>query len=102
MQPELIEGFLETGIISPARMRALEVNATALGVTQYQLMESAGCALAVMALDLSPLLILCGKGNNGGDGMVAARYLQRGVRTDVCYLDSGKRSGTCEHQYRQR
>jgi NAD(P)H-hydrate epimerase len=30
--------------------------------------------------------------------MVAARYLQRGVRTDVCYLDTGKRSATCEHQ----
>ena len=30
--------------------------------------------------------------------MVAARHLQRGVTTDVCYLDSGKRSGSCEHQ----
>ncbi len=34
MQPELIEGFLETGIISPARMRAVDVNAIALGVTE--------------------------------------------------------------------
>ena len=100
MQPERIEGFLETGIISPARMRAVDVNAIALGVTELQLMESAGYALADMALALSPnrVLILCGKGNNGGDGMVAARHLQRGVRTDVCYLDSGKRSGACEHQ----
>jgi ADP-dependent NAD(P)H-hydrate dehydratase / NAD(P)H-hydrate epimerase len=101
MQPELIEEFLETGIISPARMRAVDVNAIALGVTELQLMESAGCALADMALALSPnrVLILCGKGNNGGDGMVAARHLQRGVRTDICYLDSGKRSGSCEHQF---
>jgi NAD(P)H-hydrate epimerase len=101
MQPELIEGFLETGIISPARMRAVDVNAKALGVTELQLMESAGQALADMALALSPkrVLVLCGKGNNGGDGMVAARHLQRGVRTDVFYLDSGKRSGACEHQF---
>lgn len=101
MQPELIEGFLETGIISPARMRAVDVNAIALGVTELQLMESAGCALADMARTLSPnrVLILCGKGNNGGDGMVAARHLQRGVTTDVCYLDSGKRSWACEHQF---
>ena len=42
MRPELIEGFLETGIISPARMRAVDVNAIALGVTDLQLMESAG------------------------------------------------------------
>jgi len=101
MQPELTEGFLETGIISPARMRAVDVNAIALGVTELQLMESAGRALADMALTLSPkrVLVLCGKGNNGGDGMVAARHLQRGVRTDICYLDSGKRSGSCEHQF---
>jgi hydroxyethylthiazole kinase-like uncharacterized protein yjeF len=101
MQPERIEGFLETGIISLARMRAVDVNAIAMGVTELQLMESAGYALADMALALSPnrVLILCGKGNNGGDGMVAARHLQRGVTTDVCYLDSGKRSSAGEHQF---
>ena len=100
MQPELSEGFLEEGIISFARMRAVDANAIALGVTDLQLMESAGKALADMARAASPerILVLCGKGNNGGDGMVAARHLQQGVITDVCYLDSGKRSSTCEHQ----
>jgi ADP-dependent NAD(P)H-hydrate dehydratase / NAD(P)H-hydrate epimerase len=100
MQPEQIGGFLEEGIISPARMRAVDANAVALGVTELQLMESAGKALADMARTANPerILVLCGKGNNGGDGMVAARYLQRDVVTDVCYLDTGKRSGTCEHQ----
>lgn len=100
MQPELIEECLETGIITPARMRAVDRNAIALGVTGLQLMESAGRALADMARAANPqrVLVLCGKGNNGGDGMVAARHLQRGVETDVCYLDSGKRSSSCEHQ----
>ena len=100
MQTELSEEFLEEGVISFARMRAVDANAIALGVSNLQLMESAGKALADMARAASPerILVLCGKGNNGGDGMVAARYLQRGVVTDVCYLDSGKRSGTCEHQ----
>ena len=99
MQPVVSEGFLEKGIISPARMRAVDANAIALGVSELQLMESAGKALADMARAASPtrILVLCGKGNNGGDGMVAARYLQRGIRTDVCYLDTGRRSGTCEH-----
>ncbi|NMB79201.1 MAG: NAD(P)H-hydrate dehydratase [Methanomicrobiales archaeon] len=80
-------------------MRAIDANAMALGVTELQLMESAGRGLAEQALSFSPerVLILCGKGNNGGDGMVAARYLQRGVDTSVLYLDSGKRSSACEH-----
>jgi len=101
MQPEQSGGFLEEGIISPARMRAVDANVVALGVTQLQLMESAGKALADMARTACPerILVLCGKGNNGGDGMVAARHLQRDVITDVCYLDNGKRSGTCEHQF---
>jgi hydroxyethylthiazole kinase-like uncharacterized protein yjeF len=100
MQPELNEEFLEEGIISPARMRAVDANAVALGVTELQLMESAGKALADMACAAGPerILVLCGKGNNGGDGMVAARYLQRAEITDVCYLDNGKRSSSCEHQ----
>ena len=100
MLPFSIEGFLEAGIISPARMRSVDKNAIALGVTELQLMESAGRALADMAHAASPVrvLVLCGRGNNGGDGMVAARQLQHGVDTDVCYLDLGKRSAACEHQ----
>ncbi|MDD1695798.1 MAG: NAD(P)H-hydrate dehydratase [Methanoregula sp.] len=100
MRPELIEGFLEKGVISPARMRVVEANAISLGVTSLQLMESAGHALADMVRAASPkrVLVLCGRGNNGGDGMVAARHLQQGTDTGVCYLDSGKRSSACEHQ----
>ena len=100
MLPFTINGFLEAGIISPARMRAVDKNAIALGVTEFQLMESAGRALADMAQAASParVLVLCGRGNNGGDGMVAARHLQHGMDTDVCYLDLGKRSAACRHQ----
>lgn len=101
MKPFTFDGYPEAGIISPARMRAVDKNAIALGVTELQLMESAGRALADMVRATSParVLVLCGKGNNGGDGMVAARHLQHGVDTDVGYLDSGKRSVSCEHQF---
>jgi NAD(P)H-hydrate epimerase len=100
MQPEIYGEFIETGLITPARMRAVDTNAMALGVTDLQLMESAGRGLAEQVLLYNParVLILCGKGNNGADGMVAARHLQRGVETAVLYLDSGKRSSACEHQ----
>lgn len=99
MQPELFGEFVETGLITPARMRVVDANAMALGVTELQLMESAGRGLAEQGLTFNPerVLVLCGNGNNGGDGMVAARYLQRGVDAHVCYLDLGKRSRACEH-----
>jgi len=100
MLPEQMRGFLETGLITPARMRAVDKNAMALGVTELQLMESAGRALADQVLLQKParVLVLCGKGNNGGDGMVTARHLQRGVETDVLYLEAGTRSSACGHQ----
>ena len=102
MQTETSGFFPETGPITPERMRAVDANAIALGVTGLQLMESAGRGLAEQVLAARPdrVLILCGKGNNGGDGMVAARHLRRHATTDVCYLDQGKRSSACEHQLR--
>ncbi|MFA7695798.1 MAG: NAD(P)H-hydrate dehydratase [Methanoregula sp.] len=103
MQPDLnmcAEEFAESGMVMHERMQAIDGNAQALGVTGLQLMESAGKALAESVLALSPknVLVLCGRGNNGGDGMVAARYLQHGVDTMVCYLDAGMRSPSCAIQ----
>jgi NAD(P)H-hydrate epimerase len=100
MWREGIEAFLEKGLISPSRMRVVEKNAVALGVTELQLMESAGRSLADFAMHHDParVLVLCGRGNNGGDGMVAARHLQNGVSTDVCYVDGVGRSSSCAHQ----
>jgi NAD(P)H-hydrate epimerase len=55
------------------------------GVPSEQLMEAAGTALAEAVAALSPqgpIRIVCGKGNNGGDGEVAARHL-RGMGFEV-------------------
>lgn len=90
MDRELME-FGETGIISPERMRAVDKNAMALGVEGLRLMESAGAGLAGAARRYSPgkLLVLCGGGNNGGDGFVAARHLQRDSEVHVVYPKDG-------------
>src|SRR3954452_14984751 len=50
------------------------------GIAAAQLMETAGTALAEAVASLSPqgpVRIVCGKGNNGGDGLVAARHLRQ-------------------------
>ncbi len=56
-------------------------------VSPLQLMELAGFVTARAAMDLfrpSRVLVLAGKGNNGGDGMAAARHLHcMGVRVQV-------------------
>ena len=92
--------FLETGIISPEGMKAVEMNAISLGYSADQMMESAGRALADFARKQSPekVVVLCGKGNNGGDGMVAARYLARDTDVETWYLDHQPVSPACERQ----
>jgi len=81
-------------ILTAEAMRAAEQAAIDGGTSVEQLMERAGAALAEAAYRFAgpiPALILCGPGNNGGDGYVAARHLaERGVKVRVAALSEPK------------
>jgi hydroxyethylthiazole kinase-like uncharacterized protein yjeF len=66
-------------MLSSERMAAVDANAAALGVPRKQLMESSGNAVArevrAVADPGAEVALLCGRGNNGGDAFVAARFL---------------------------
>ncbi len=74
----------ERSPIGAEAMTGADRRAQALGVTGARLMEHAGTAVAAVARAVAeaagrpaagPVVILCGPGNNGGDGLVAARRL---------------------------
>jgi len=71
-------------------MRSAEQAVIDQAVSVETLMERAGAALAEAPLRYAgpiPALVICGPGNNGGDGYVAARHLaQRGVKVRVAAL----------------
>ena len=77
-------------ILTADAMRSSEQDIIDAGTTTLTLMERAGAALAEAAYRFAgpmPALILCGPGNNGGDGYVAARRLaERGVEVRIAYL----------------
>ena len=78
-------------MLTGAAMRAAEEAAMATGISVHELMERAGAAVAEAAWRFAatpPALILCGPGNNGGDGYVAARHLAaRGLHVRVAASD---------------
>ena len=79
-------------------VKALEAHAALRGMPSSLLMENAGAALARTALRLASeegrFFVVCGPGNNGGDGLVAARKLAelgRCVQVEVVGGTSGLR-----------
>jgi NAD(P)H-hydrate epimerase len=82
-------------------MTGADRRAQAFGMPAAALMEHAGTAVAAVTRALAeqterwrtgPILVLCGPGNNGGDGFVAARRLARiGARVVVVLVASEAR-----------
>ncbi len=87
-------------VLTPAEAAALDRACEERGISTSWLMENAGDALARAAVDEvggvygRRAVVVCGKGNNGGDGLVAARLLDTwGVRVTVVVLDAPEAFG---------
>ncbi len=79
-------------ILSPEEIRNAEAQANKNGLSYEDMMESAGMGCAEHILKKYPtaenIVILCGKGKNGGDGFVVARYLkeaEKSVSVVTCF-----------------
>lgn len=62
-------------LLTTAAMAEVDAAAVRLGISILDLMEKAGKAVADAVPFRAPVAVLCGPGNNGGDGYVAARHL---------------------------
>ena len=87
---------MESHPISTQQMKSTELNAKYLGVSHSFLMQMAGRETARVIIDNEDvenksIVILCGLGGNGGDGVVAARYLDEvGAKVKVFLLGHEK------------
>ncbi len=78
--------------VTPEEMREAERRASSYGLDEGTLMENAGAAVAAVVKQRysrsgrKRLLVVCGLGNNGGDGLVAARHMGDDWRVRVILL----------------
>ena len=95
-------------IVSASEMRQTDrITTERFGVPSLALMENAGTAVADFVLSQYPQAtrvgVICGKGNNGGDGFVAARKLREAGREVLVLLlaDPGELRGDAAEMFKK-
>lgn len=96
-------------LVSPKEMAEADERAISAGTPEEVLMDRAGRAVARAAIAVAGgrygkrALVVCGKGNNGGDGFVAARRLtQEGLKVScVSVGDTGDLPAAAAHHLRE-
>ena len=92
-------------LVSPEEMRRADEAAISSGTPAEVLMERAGRAVARSVIEIAggrygkKVTVVCGKGNNGGDGFVAARVLHGQGLSVTCALvsDPAEARGPARH-----
>lgn len=99
---------LDNALLTPAEMALADEAAVAGGVSEITLMDAAGRAAADAVRrrwPKQPVTVMCGPGNNGGDGFVAARYLSAEgwpVRLGLLGARGGLKGAAAHHAARFR
>ena len=93
-------------ILSNDRIRKTEETANAQGLSYEKMMEKAGKGCADFILSRYPyagsVTLLCGKGRNGGDGFVCARYLaEADVEVNVIRLFASQSDALSDKKYKE-
>ncbi len=95
-------------LVTVEEMRRLEQAAMAAGVSERQMMEEAGLAVAQEAwmmlgtLEGRRIVVLAGPGNNGGDALVAARHLADWGAEVTVYAPLGRRADELRQELEAR
>lgn len=93
-------------VVTNSQMKTAERRCDEAGTSYLQMMENAGTRCAEFLLELLPegaqTVILCGSGNNGGDGLVIARLLHEQGRKVSVLLACGEPKTDCAKENFQR
>jgi ADP-dependent NAD(P)H-hydrate dehydratase / NAD(P)H-hydrate epimerase len=105
MKPPIPETYQGYPVVTPDIMRELDLRATQeYGIPALDLMENAGRGVAQesaalvkargKSLQESLVTVCCGRGNNGGDGLVAARFLKEMGAEVMAYIAPARRDAS--------